>query len=89
VNQIDSFVSLSPPSTTQRIVHADLHSDHLFVDAGRLVGVIDWGDAFHGDPYYELPALYFGTFGGNERLLRAFLDGDHWELTSDFSGRAR
>jgi hygromycin-B 7''-O-kinase len=88
VDQIDSFVSVNPPSTTQRLVHADLHSDHIFVDAGRLVGVIDWGDALYGDPYYELPALYFGTFGGNKRLLRAFLDGYHWELTRDFPIRA-
>ncbi len=88
VDQIDSFVSLSPSSTTRRLVHADLHSDHIFVDAGRLVGTIDWGDALHGDPYYELPALYFGTFGGNKSLLRAFLNGYNWELTSDFSARA-
>jgi aminoglycoside phosphotransferase (APT) family kinase protein len=86
LDQIHSF--LSPPSTTQRLVHADLHSDHIFVDGGRLVGVIDWGDALYGDPYYELPALYFGTFAGNKRLLRAFLDGYHWELTSDFAIRA-
>jgi hygromycin-B 7''-O-kinase len=88
VDQIESFVSLSPPSTAQRLVHADLHSDHIFVDAGRLVGVIDWGDALYGDPYYELPALYFGTFGGNKCLLRAFLDGYNWDLTRDFATRA-
>jgi hygromycin-B 7''-O-kinase len=71
VDQIHSF--LSPPFNTQRLVHAALHSDHIFVDVGRLVGVIDWGDAFYGDSHHELPALYFGTFGGSQRLLRAFL----------------
>jgi aminoglycoside phosphotransferase (APT) family kinase protein len=86
LDQIHRF--LSPPSTTQRLVHADLHSDHIFVDGGRLVGVIDWGDALYGDPYYELPALHFGTFGGNKRLLRAFLDGYQWKPTNDFAVRA-
>ena len=86
VAQIDSF--LSPPSVTRRLVHADLHADHIFVDGGRLVGVIDWGDALFGDPYYELPALYFGTLDGQKQLLRAFLDGYQWEVTSDFATRA-
>lgn len=29
--------------------------------------------ALVADPYYELPALHFGTFRGNRRLLNAFL----------------
>jgi len=88
VDQIGSFVSFSPPYTTQRPVHVDLHSDHIFVDASRLVGVIDWGDALYGDPHYELPALYFGTFTGSKPLLRAFLEGYNWELATDFAIRA-
>lgn len=45
---------------------------HIFVDEARLVGVIEGGDALWGDPYYELPALFFGTFGESKPLLRAF-----------------
>jgi hypothetical protein len=53
-----------------------------------LAGVIDWGDALVIDPYYELPALYLGTFKGDKRLLRAFLAGYGWEIGADFAQRA-
>ena len=73
----------SPPSVTPRcLVHGDLHAEHVFIatdSAGlRLTGIIDWGDALACDPHYELPALRCGTFGGERRLLRAFLDGYGW-----------
>jgi len=86
VDQIDDY--LAAPSATRRLIHGDLHADHVFVDDARLVGVIDWGDALCGDPYYELPALFFGTFGASTSLLRAFLQAYGWEYTSDFSHRA-
>ena len=37
---------------------------------------------------HDLPALYFGTFAGQRRLLRAFLDGHQWQVTRDFATRA-
>jgi hygromycin-B 7''-O-kinase len=86
VDQIDAY--LAAPSATRRLVRGDLHADHIFVDGAHLAGVIDWGDALYGDPYYELPALFFGTFGANTPLLRGFLQGYGWELTSDFAHRA-
>jgi aminoglycoside phosphotransferase (APT) family kinase protein len=37
------------------VVHGDLYVRHLIVDAaGRLTGVIDWGDAHRGDPAADL-----------------------------------
>jgi hygromycin-B 7''-O-kinase len=86
VDQIDDY--LATPSAVRRLVHGDLHADHVFVSNGRLVGVIDWGDALCGDPYYELPALFFGTFGGSTALLGAFLRAYGWKINSDFAGRA-
>lgn len=86
VAHIDAY--LVAPSSRRRLVHADLHADHVFVDRGRLAGLIDWGDALHADPYYELPSLHLHTFGGDERLLGAFLDGYGWAVGSDFSRRA-
>jgi len=86
VDHIDRFLVEASP--VRRLVHADLHADHLFVDGGRLVGIIDWGDVLLTDPYYELPALHLGTFGGSKRLLKAFLDGYEWEVGADFSRRA-
>jgi aminoglycoside phosphotransferase (APT) family kinase protein len=76
------------PSPVRRLVHADLHWDHIFVDGAHLAGIIDWGDALVADPYYELPALHLKTFGGSKRLLKAFLEGYGWEIGPDFPHRA-
>jgi hypothetical protein len=65
VEQIDEY--LAPASDQRCLVHADRHGDHVFVRDGHLVGIIDWGDAFCGDPYYDLPSLFFGTFRGSNR----------------------
>src|SRR5262249_9152372 len=79
---------LAPPSAERRLVHADLHGDHVFVRGGHLAGIIDWGDALCGDPYYDLPSLFFGTFGGSKPLLRTFLDAYRWPVGADFACRA-
>jgi aminoglycoside phosphotransferase (APT) family kinase protein len=34
--------------------HGDLKAAHILVDAGRLAGVIDWGDAVVGDPLWDI-----------------------------------
>jgi aminoglycoside phosphotransferase (APT) family kinase protein len=86
VDQIEAY--LAPPASERSIVHADLHEDHIFARDGQLVGLIDWGDAFLTDPYYELPALHLGTFHGDRRLLAAFLDGYGWQTGPDFAHRA-
>lgn len=86
IEQIDRF--LVEPSSERRLVHADLTGDHLFVHRRRLVGIIDWGDALLTDPYYDLPALHLHAFGGDKRLLAAFLEGYGWEIGADFARRA-
>jgi hypothetical protein len=85
-DQIDDY--LAPPSDERYLVHADLHGDHIFIRDGHLAGIIDWGDALCGDPYYDLPALFFGTFGASKPLLRTFLDAYGWPVGSDFVHRA-
>jgi hypothetical protein len=47
----------------------------LIQDEWRTRGVIDFGDARIGSFYYELAAVHLELFGGDKRLLRAFLDG--------------
>jgi hygromycin-B 7''-O-kinase len=84
IDQIDDY--LAPLSAERCLVHADLHGDHIFVRDGHLAGIIDWGDALCGDPYYDLPALFFGTFGGSKPLLRAFLDAYGWPIGSESGG---
>jgi len=86
IEQIDRY--LAAPSFDRRLIHADLHDNHLLVAKGRLQGVIDWGDALYADPDYELPSLHFGTFRGDCRLLRTFLDSYGWPVGPDFALRA-
>ena len=52
------------------LIHGDLGAEHVFVDAGRITGVIDWGDAAIGDPGLDHGRLLrdFGPIGrGGER----------------------
>ena len=86
VAQIPGY--LAEPSDVRRLVHADLHADHVFVERDRLVGVIDWGDAILADPHYDLPTLHLLTFRADKVLLRAFLAGYGWEVGPDFAHRA-
>jgi aminoglycoside phosphotransferase (APT) family kinase protein len=36
------------------LCHGDLKAGHILVDAGRLAGVIDWGDALIADPWWDI-----------------------------------
>ncbi len=36
------------------LCHGDLKAAHILVDADRLAGVIDWGDAVVGDPLWDI-----------------------------------
>ncbi|OBI85381.1 phosphotransferase family protein [Mycobacterium sp. 1245805.9] len=36
------------------LCHGDLKAAHILVDDGRLAGVIDWGDALVGDPWFDI-----------------------------------
>lgn len=84
IAQIDDYL-VRPAEPV--FVHADLCVDHVFVEDGRLAGIIDWGGAEATDPHYELPVLHLDLFGADKRLLRAFLDGYGWPA-DDFVRRA-
>ena len=58
------------------LLHADLGPEHLLVRDGRLVGVIDWGDARIGDPALDYAWLLNGPFAG-------------WEVDAELRRRAR
>ena len=58
------------------LLHADLGPDHLLVRDGRLVGVIDWGDARVGDPALDYAWLLNGPFAD-------------WDVDPDLRRRAR
>jgi aminoglycoside phosphotransferase (APT) family kinase protein len=45
---------LLEPSSSEALVHGDLHGRHILVDRGELSGIIDWGDVCIGDPAIDL-----------------------------------
>jgi aminoglycoside phosphotransferase (APT) family kinase protein len=59
-----------PPAPAPVLIHGDLGAEHIFVEGGRITGVIDWGDAAIGDPGLDHGRLLrdFGPIGrGGER----------------------
>lgn len=86
IEQIPGYLAAPPPM--RRLLHADLHESHIFVDGGGLTGILDWSDAVYGDPYYELVAIHLGPFKADKELLRAFLVGYGWRVGKDFAHRA-
>ena len=69
--EVETLVGFEPA-----LLHADLGPDHLRVRNGRLVGVIDWGDARVGDPALDYAWLLNGPFGD-------------WDVDPDLRRRAR
>jgi aminoglycoside phosphotransferase (APT) family kinase protein len=52
-------------------IHGDLQLTHVFVDGDDVTGILDWSEASHGDPLYDLAIL---TLAHEERLADV-LDG--------------
>jgi aminoglycoside phosphotransferase (APT) family kinase protein len=60
-----------PPCADRTLIHGDLGAEHIYVDAGRITGVIDWGDAAIGDPAVDHGRLMRDlgvNLGGRARL---------------------
>lgn len=47
---VDAFARIAVGS----LCHGDLKAAHMLVDAGRLTGIIDWGDAVFADPLWDI-----------------------------------
>lgn len=69
-------------------VHGDVMFRHVFVENGRLSGIIDWGDAMVTDRHYEFAKLHLDLFNCDKSLLRAFLEASDWPMTKDFAKKA-
>jgi aminoglycoside phosphotransferase (APT) family kinase protein len=84
--QAERFLADLPSREPADLVftHGDLVAKHVFVEDGRLAGVIDWGDAGLADRHYEIIQPHRDIFGCDKTLLRAFLDGADWPMTPDF-----
>ncbi|MCH7641241.1 aminoglycoside phosphotransferase family protein [Patescibacteria group bacterium] len=47
-----------------KLIHKDIHADHIFVKDGKVTGVIDFNNASSGDPLYDI-ATFSLMKGGN------------------------
>src|SRR5215470_9324419 len=69
------------------LCHGDLKAAHILVDAGRLAGVIDWGDAAVSDPLWDIARFAHRADRGAVALLlegydpaRAMVDELAWRV---------
>jgi aminoglycoside phosphotransferase (APT) family kinase protein len=63
-----------PPETPSRVLHGDLLGQNILVPLEGLTGVIDWTEAFFGDPAFDIAIVTRGVKkpfqkGGGHRLL--------------------
>ncbi len=80
-------VSFPPAPLGPRLVHDDLLSDHILLDANAAVaGVIDWGDAALGDPAADFAGLVAWLGEPFARAALAHYDG---AVDADFLRRVR
>jgi hypothetical protein len=87
VEQVKEYVAQLGPFD-RVFVHGDLVAQHVFVQNGRLTGIIDWADAIVTDRHYELIQVFRDTFDCNKTLFRVFLEASDWPIAPDFPTRA-
>jgi hygromycin-B 7''-O-kinase len=73
---------IDPEREPPVFLHGDLHQGNVFVDGDRGTieprGLVDFNDAYEGDPHYDLVAIHAKGFAGDKRLLRRFLEAYGW-----------
>lgn len=87
IAQMDDYIA-GADRDYRVFLHGDLMFRHVFVESGRLAGIIDWGDALVADRHYELAQIQLNLFDGDKTLLRTFLDHSNWPVERDFPRRA-
>jgi hygromycin-B 7''-O-kinase len=56
------------------LLHGDLSPDHVLVEGGHVVGLLDFGDAKLGDPLYDFVGIRL-NFTDNQQELASFSQG--------------
>lgn len=78
-----SRLAATPPWTGPPLwLHGDLHPLNILTSAGRLTGVIDWGDITAGDPASDLAVAWMLLPSEARPVLRASageVDDDTWD----------
>ncbi|MFW6075987.1 MAG: phosphotransferase family protein [Chloroflexota bacterium] len=87
VMQVDDYLARITPFDDV-FVHGDLAAMHVFVDDGRISGIIDWGDAMVTDRHYEIIQIHRDTFRCEKEQLRVFLEASKWPVDDDFPYKA-
>jgi hygromycin-B 7''-O-kinase len=87
VAQVDGYVARLG-SFDRVFINADVVANHVYVEDGRFIGIIDWGDALVADRHVEIIQIYRDTFACDRRLLRAFLDAYGWSIDDGFPHKA-
>ena len=54
------------------LVHYDLTEDHVYLDEGKLEGIIDFGDARTAHPSDEFPILFVNCLRCDDKLIAVF-----------------
>jgi hygromycin-B 7''-O-kinase len=85
--QVDDFVKQLTPFD-KVFVNGDIVAMHVFINNGRLSGIIDWGDAVITDRHYELGKLCLDIFPGDKKLLQVFLKASNWPIKNNFPAQA-
>jgi hygromycin-B 7''-O-kinase len=73
---------LEPDERRTSLLHGDLHAGNVFLNgegsAHEPLGIVDFNDAYEGDPHYDLVAIHVKAFGADKELLRRVLDAYGW-----------
>jgi hygromycin-B 7''-O-kinase len=87
VSEVDDYIAQLGPFD-RVFVHGDLVANHVYVEDGRITGLIDWGDAMVTDRHVELIQVYRDMFGCDKPLFRVFLEASDWPVGKDFPHQA-
>jgi hygromycin-B 7''-O-kinase len=87
VAQVDDYLAQLGPFD-RVFVHGDLVANHVYVEDGRITGIIDWGDAMVTDRHVELIQVYRDMFDCDKPLFRVFLEASDWPVGKDFPRQA-
>jgi hygromycin-B 7''-O-kinase len=78
----DARKLIDPERERPAFLHGDLHGGNVFVqgeaDTLRPTGIVDFNDAYEGDPHYDLVSVHAKGFEGDKRLLGTLLEAYGW-----------
>ena len=74
---LDSAGTIPDPAGTASLLHGDLGAEHVFVErqtsGWRISGILDFGDAMHGERVYDIVGPGLDIARGDPELLRLLI----------------